>query len=77
MVKKALAPQLPTQTSLQAMEKRAYAHTLSLRLTAEQYRRLRRFVTNHEDQTGQRITHQALLETALVEYLDRNSDSTP
>jgi hypothetical protein len=55
------------------MDKRAYAHTLSLRLTAEQYRRLRRFVTGHEDRTGQRITHQALLETALADYLDRNN----
>jgi hypothetical protein len=55
------------------MDKRAYAHTLGLRLTAEQYRRLRRFVTGHEDRTGQRITHQALLETALADYLDRNN----
>ena len=36
-------PQAPTTTS------KAYAHTLSLRLTAEQYRRLRRFVAAHED----------------------------
>jgi hypothetical protein len=77
MVKKALARRGPTPTSLQASDKRAYAHTLSLRLTAELYRRLRRFVTSHEDQTGQRITHQALLETALAEYLDRNSGSDP
>jgi|ERR1700722_5236130 hypothetical protein len=75
MAKRTLARQAPMPASLQAIDKRAYAHTLSLRLTADQYRRLRRFVTNHEDQTGQRITHQALLETALTEYLDRNGRS--
>lgn len=50
---------------------KAYAHTLSLRLTAEQYRRLRRFVAAREDRTGERITHQAIIEAALAEYLDR------
>ena len=47
-------------------------HTLSLRLTSEQYRRLRKFVTTHEDKTDQRLTHQAVLETALADYLDRH-----
>jgi hypothetical protein len=61
---------------LQSLEKRAYVHTLSLRLTGEQYRRLRRFVTGHEDRTGQRITHQAVLETALGDYLDRHGVSS-
>ena len=67
-----------TQVSaaLQSLDKRAYVHTLSLRLTGEQYRRLRRFVTGHEDRTGQRITHQAVLETALGDYLERNGVST-
>lgn len=50
---------------------KAYAHTLSLRLTAEGYRRLRRHVVAIEEQTGQRVTHQAVIETALAEYLDR------
>lgn len=54
-------------------ETELYVHTLSLRLTAEQYRRLRRFVIQHEDRTGRRMTHQAVLETALVGYLDRPS----
>lgn len=63
-------------SSLQTLEKRAYVHTLSLRLTGEQYRRLRRFVTGHEDRTGQRITHQAVLEAALADYLDRNGVSS-
>jgi hypothetical protein len=62
--------------SIPAVENHAYVHTLSLRLTGEQYRRLRRFVTGHEDRTGQRITHQAVLETALGEYLDRHGAST-
>ena len=50
---------------------KSYAHTLSLRLTAEQYRRLRLHVRAQEDATGARITHQAIIETALSEYLDR------
>jgi len=49
-----------------------YAHTLSLRLTADQYRRLRRFVAAEEDRTGRRITHQAIIEDALADWLDRN-----
>lgn len=53
----------------EAAASKAYAHTLSLRLTAEQYRRLRRFVADQEDRTGQRITHQAIIETALSEHL--------
>ena len=67
-----------TQVSarLQSLDKRAYVHMLSLRLTGEQYRRLRRFVTGHEDRTGQRITHQAVLETALGDYLERHGVST-
>ena len=58
-------------------EQHAYVHTLSLRLTGEQYRRLRRFVTGHEDRAGQRITHQAVLETALGDYLERHTAATP
>ncbi len=50
---------------------KGYAHTLSLRLTAEQYRRLRRHVAGVEDRTGRRLTHQAVIEAALGEYLDR------
>ena len=50
---------------------KGYAHTLSLRLTAEHYRRLRRFVAAEEDRTGRRLTHQAIIEAALGEYLDR------
>ena len=65
-----------TSAGIQSLEKRAYVHTLSLRLTGEQYRRLRRFVTGHEDRTGQRITHQAVLEAALGDYLDRNGVSS-
>jgi hypothetical protein len=50
---------------------KAYAHTLSLRLTADQYRRLRLHVRAEEDRTGRRATHQAVIEAALIEYLDR------
>ncbi len=60
---------------LEAPVESAYAHTLSMRLTAEQYRRLRRFVLQQEDRTGRRFTHQALLERALSEYLDKSAKS--
>jgi hypothetical protein len=52
-------------------KKRGDVHALSVRLDHEQYRRLRRFVTSHEDVTGRRVTHQAVLEIALSEYLER------
>ena len=52
-----------------------YVHTLSLRLDERLYRGLRRFVTHHEDETGRRLTHQAVLETALAEYLERRTTS--
>jgi hypothetical protein len=52
--------------------KRGEFRALSVRLDNEQYRRLLRFVTNHEDRTSQRVTHQAILEIALTEYLERN-----
>ena len=48
-----------------------YAHTLSLRLTAEQYRRLRRYVARVEDEGHGRVTHQSVIEAALGEYLGR------
>jgi hypothetical protein len=57
---------------LEAPRTRTDVRSLSFRLDDERYRRLRRFVISHEDQTGQRITHQAILEIALAEYLERN-----
>jgi hypothetical protein len=50
---------------------KGYAHTLSLRLTADQYRRLRRYVADQEEKTGKRATHQAIIETALDDYLTK------
>jgi hypothetical protein len=76
MAKRIELPQAEAATGLPAQEQHAYVHTLSLRLTGEEYRRLRRFVTGHEDRTGHRITHQAVLETALGEYLGRQNAST-
>jgi hypothetical protein len=70
MAKKVGSREDKAATGPMALEQRAYIHTLSLRLTAEQYRSLRRFVTRHEDSTARRITHQAVLEAALKEYLD-------
>jgi hypothetical protein len=52
-------------------KKRDDVHALSVRLDHQLYRRLRRFVTSHEDLTGQRVSHQAVLEIALAEYLKR------
>jgi hypothetical protein len=50
---------------------KGYAHTLSLRLTAEQYRRLRRFVADQEEKTGRRITHQSFIEASIEERLTK------
>jgi hypothetical protein len=61
----------PAASTPPARETRSYAHTLSLRLTAEQYRRLRRYVAGEEERTGSRMTHQAIIETALSEWLER------
>jgi hypothetical protein len=48
---------------------KGYAHTLSLRLTAEDYRGLRRYVADQEEKTGKRVTHQSLLEGLLRAFL--------
>lgn len=58
-------------TILEERETAGYLHTLSLRLTDAEYRRLRRFVTVQEDRLGHRLTHQTVLKTALREFLDR------
>jgi hypothetical protein len=50
---------------------KGYAHTLSLRLTAEQYSRLRRYVADQEEKTTKRATHQAIIEAALDDYLTK------
>jgi hypothetical protein len=52
-------------------------HCLSLRLSSEQYRRLRRFVTSFEDQTGQVRMQQAILKAAIEDYFDRNAGLRP
>ena len=59
---------------VQSSVDRVYAHTLTVRLTAEQYRRLRRFVTGYEDRSRRRITHQAVFETALHDYLEKQQN---
>nr|WP_294565694.1 hypothetical protein [uncultured Rhodopila sp.] len=60
----------PAPSPPPASDPKGYAHTLSLRLTAEQYRRLRRYVASEEDRTGRRVTHQGVIELALAEFLD-------
>lgn len=62
----------PPPASADTPGAKGYAHTLSLRLTSGQYRRLRRFVATQEDKTGRRMTHQAIIETALEDYLGKN-----
>ena len=63
------APASPPATPATAAGKN-YSHTLSLRLTADEYRRLRLYVRAQED-AGARVTHQHVIETALREYLDK------
>ena len=66
------APVLPQSTApAGAISAKNYAHTLSLRLTAEQYRRLRRYVAKVEDEGHGRVTHQGVIEMALSEFLQR------
>ena len=70
IVPKGSKPAPSTTTQVEGGAK-GYAHTLSLRLTAAQYRRLRRFVADQEEKTGKRATHQAIIETALNDYLSK------
>jgi hypothetical protein len=51
-----------------------YAHTLTFRLTAQQYRRLRRFVTAHEERTDHKLAHQAVLQAALLDYIQQHEN---
>ena len=66
------ADELPARDA-EGQERKAYSHTLSLRLSAEQYRRLRRFVVDQEERTGKRVTHQAVIESALEEFLGKRA----
>ena len=71
VVPKGAQHEAPPATTADGGLAKGYAHTLSLRLTADQYRRLRRFVADQEDKTGKRITHQGVIEAALDEHLTR------
>jgi hypothetical protein len=62
-----------SDSRIEEQERHAYVHSLSLRLTSDQYRRLRRFVTGHEDRTNRRLTHQTVIEAALAHYLNKQS----
>lgn len=59
---------------------RNYAHTLTLRLTAADYQRLRNYVIQQEKRTGRRTSHQAVMELALhnflMVFLDQQEDAT-
>ena len=64
------APQSPSVAPAGAGK--GYSHTLSFRLTSDGYRRLRRFVAEQEAQSGKRTTHQAVIEEALDDYLNKH-----
>jgi len=55
-----------------ADDRAPYAHTLSMRLTMDQYRRLRRWAAAEEERTGRRITHQAVVGVAVAEFLEKH-----
>lgn len=59
-------------TPAAADDRAPYGHTLSMRLPMDQYRRLRRWAAAEEERTGRRITHQAVFEAALAEFLDKH-----
>ena len=61
----------PNEPAAAGAVARGYGHTLSYRMTAEQYRRLRRFVAEQEEKTGKRTTHQAIIEAAVEDWLTR------
>lgn len=63
--------------AIQQIGKPQYVHTLSLRLTDQHYRALRRFVAAQEDRFGRRLTHQAVLEAALHQLLEKHRDAKP
>jgi len=63
------APPPPSVAPVEAGAAQRYSHTLSLRLTTDQYRRLRRFAVAEEERSGQRVTHQSVIERALAHYL--------
>ncbi len=46
--------------------------SLSVRVDYEEYRRLKQFLDDHHDQSGQKISHQEVLEIALLEYLEQH-----
>ena len=59
----------PAPSAPEATAHKGYAHTLSLRLTSDDYRALRRYVAQQEEKTGRRTSHQALLERLLRDFL--------
>ena len=72
VVPKATDPVAPEPQPAAAAESggaKSYAHTLSYRMTTEQYRQLRRFVAEQEEKTGRRVTHQAIIEAAVMQWL--------
>lgn len=63
------APTVTTPAATPAVQGlKNYAHTLSLRLTADQYGELRSIARRIEDEQGGRATHQSIIEAALTDY---------
>ncbi len=71
--KGAESPPSEEQAASEGTASKGYAHTLSYRMTADQYRQLRRFVADQEEKTGKRITHQAIIEAAVMQWLKEAS----
>jgi hypothetical protein len=64
----------PDTAPAEVSARKEYAHTLSLRLTAEEFRRLRLYIVRLEERTGQQASQQEILKTALAEYLTRKEE---
>jgi hypothetical protein len=67
------APREEAAAAGEGAASKGYSHTLSYRMTADQYRQLRRFVADQEEKTGKRITHQAIIEAAVMQWLKEAS----
>lgn len=60
------APAAPARAS------RTYSRSLTVRLTEEDYGRLRRYTVSAPAGSSGRVTHQSVIEMALREWLDRH-----
>jgi hypothetical protein len=64
----------PSPPATETMETDLRRHALSYRMTDESYWDLRRFVQSREIALGRRLTHQAVIDDALTEYMAKYAD---